>query len=532
MNIAILHCHFLRGGVTQVVENQVASVADDSDTQFFLISGGRNDGLNDQTRQRVGEVVISQLDYDDIHGATADLQCSIQSLAAAIAASLQSRGLGPTDTILHWHNPTLGKNIAIPGAILSLAERHGYRQLLQIHDYAEDHRPENYLRMATGLAASLPDQPLTPTAVAGYCYPDAPSIHYATLTTSDAEILRRLSIDESRIVVIPNCVSLGDASQLPDREESTKKIRQAFGLGSDSRWIVYPVRGIRRKNVGEFLLLSQLLGEPFSLGITLPPTTPIEKESYDRWKSVGNEYARRAIFDAGTKEGIQFLDNLVACEFVLSTSVAEGFGMAFLEPWLVGRGVIARRLPNVVDDFVAAGVRLDRFYRSIMIPGSVEWINAQRRDYSDCLASAWSSLDAALGSDFCVDSGAVLGSDGGRCDFGKLSPKSQIDVIRRCGSDDGFLQEIRSLNANLLGAFQEPFDGTDIVSNQAKIRETYSLAATAEILRHCYTKILASDTTMPKQRIQPDSSPLPVLQRSRDFYPCRTEQTIAKCILG
>ena len=156
-------------------------------------------------------------------------------------------------------------------------------------------------------------------------------------------------------------MSLG-SKPLPDHDVCAQKVRLAAQLDANTQWILYPVRGIRRKNIGEFCLLSMLMPEHAVLGVTLPPTTAIEAESYLRWKAFAQTYAPRAVFDAGTWPAVPFLENLAASRRVVSTSVAEGFGMAFLEPWLAGRGVVARRLPGVVDDFEENGLQLDRFY--------------------------------------------------------------------------------------------------------------------------------------------------------------------------
>ena len=36
---------------------------------------------------------------------------------------------------------------------------------------------------------------------------------------------------------------------------------------------------------------------------------------------------------------------------LVTTSVAEGFGLAFLEPWLFGKGLLGRNLPEITVDF-------------------------------------------------------------------------------------------------------------------------------------------------------------------------------------
>ena len=210
------------------------------------------------------------------------------------------------------------------------------------------------------------------------------------------------------------------------------------------RWAVYRVRGIRRKNIGELLLLSQLVRESLYRDYF---------ESYDHgggkilcssWKTVAEKVAPRAIFDAGHREGISFRDNLIASDMVLSTSVAEGFGMAFLEPWLFNRGVVARYLNNVVPDFESAGMQLNRFYRDIMIEGDQAWIDSCRREWEYSFDRAWQDVPRAMRpslSDHSLVSDVWL-TDTAAVDFALLSPRRQIEVWTRCSEDNGYREMV------------------------------------------------------------------------------------------
>jgi len=48
---------------------------------------------------------------------------------------------------------------------------------------------------------------------------------------------------------------------------------------------------------------------------------------------------------------------------ILTTSKVEGFGYTFVEGWLCEKPVIGRDIPEVTQDFVAAGMKLSHFYR-------------------------------------------------------------------------------------------------------------------------------------------------------------------------
>ncbi|MEO1616350.1 MAG: hypothetical protein AAFV88_10910 [Planctomycetota bacterium] len=517
--------------MTQVVENHVAALANSSSIEIALVSGGRNDGLTETTRRTVSELVVSALDYDDVLDEKEQSSPRAPTLAREIARVLSDRDLGPDDTILHWHNPTLGKNTSIPAVIKYLSREFGFRQLLQIHDYSEDYRPDNYVRLAQASIRESKLTEITPQTVTDYCYPNSDGIHYATLTNADADVLRGIGIPIDRIEVVPNSVSLSGSDQNVelDAAASKAKICHAFDLGRDRTWGLYPVRGIRRKNVGEFVFLAQLLPESHTLGITLPPTTPIEAESYERWRQVAKECSPKAIFDAGTVDGIGFTDNLAASSFVVSTSAAEGFGMAFLEPWLVGRGVIARKLSNIVDDFEAAGVDLRRFYSSLPVVGRPAWIRERKREYAVALQQAWSSIVDSFGHAFRIDDG-IVESDCDQIDFAQLLPQVQMQVIKRVASDAGYLRALRDSAHAVLSSFQAPFESSVLQSNKNRIRDVYCLSSTAEILQQRYAALssVSVDDARQLSGIQSDVSPLSLLHQSRDFFPCRTERTISK----
>jgi hypothetical protein len=533
LNVAILHCHFQRGGVTQVVENHVAAISDRISGQIVLVSGGRDDGLSEATRRRVKSIAIEDFDYDSIGPANESFQSSFpntskslaerslagrgDAIAERISRALQTRGLTADNTVLHWHNHSLGKNVAAPNVIRVLSDRDRFNVLLQIHDFAEDYRPENYARLATAMAAKHPGE------VTRYSYPTSERIHYATLTTADAALLEALHLPADRLHVIPNSVTLGDAAS-PDRDVALAKLRAAASLPRDASWCVYPVRGIRRKNVGECLLLSHLMPADLYLGVTLPPVTPIEAKSYQRWRVLGGEYAPRVIFDAGTFPTVSFRENLAASRFIVSTSVAEGFGMAFLEPWLAHRPVIARRLHNVVDDFVQSGVQLDRFYDAIWIPESPAWIGEACSESAAAFESAWQTLLQAFRPTGPVQT--VHQTD--KIDFAALTPSRQIEVITRVARDDGFAKEVHQANEDLVRWFREPAASESVEHNAEQIRSSYSLAATATQLTEIYTSLRSDPGGAVKAPVPLEAESLvDMICRSRPFFPCRTETEIA-----
>ena len=50
---------------------------------------------------------------------------------------------------------------------------------------------------------------------------------------------------------------------------------------------------------------------------------------------------------------------------IVSTSVAEGFGLGFLEPWTFDKGLCGRNIPEITNDFSDLGIELDHLYERV-----------------------------------------------------------------------------------------------------------------------------------------------------------------------
>lgn len=423
MNVAIVHYHLNRGGVTQVIANHLRSLDEVFDStaavRGALLYGGRrkgwSDSLLDQLNNLSAELIeIPDLDYD------AGQSASPAQLYEQLDIALRSRGWIPSDTVIHVHNHGLGKNLSLPGAIHRLAQS-GYAMLLQIHDFAEDYRPDNYRRLK-----SLPNIDSTEDT-AGLLYPQAPNIHYAVLNRRDWRILRTAGTDPRKLHVLPNPVLA--PGPLPDRWQSRRRLETRFHIRPNDSYLLYPVRCIRRKNLGEVLLWSALLREHACIGLTLPPLNKLEMPNYRRWQRVAKELKLPCRFEVGGEQGLSYAENLSAADKILTTSVAEGFGMVFLESWLVERILVGRDLPEVTTDFAAAGVSLETLKPHFQVP--LELVSADR--LRDSLKSMYRDVMAVYGRTSPTDKDMEryldeLTSDG-LVDFASLSSELQYRVV-------------------------------------------------------------------------------------------------------
>ena len=508
-----------------MVENHVRSLLGcDEVERVVLVSGPRQGGLSAETIRLVDRLTIDDFDYDDLGERKRETKESQDQILTArrdrmlsdLSSQLLKLGVTRESSVLHWHNHSLGKNTAGPAVVHQLAEQ-GWRLLLQIHDFAEDYRPENYRRLVEAIDAKRKSD------VDSYLYPRASNIHYATLTQADAEALRELGVPESCTHCLPNGVVI-PSDDLATREVARSKVVKAFSLPSNARWCLYPVRGIRRKNVGELLLLSRWVDEEMYVGLTLRPATPIEARSYDRWKEIASQFSPRLKFDVGQHPDLSYSENLSAAEFVVSTSVAEGFGMAFLEPWLVGREVIARRLPGVADDFAAAGLDLSKFYDSIPIPGKQSWIEDCERETRSAELQAWEQVPKA----FRPVSTRSVGVETDVIDFARLTPVRQIEVLSRLQRDKGFEAEVKGRSRDLvlhLARESNAVANVDALINRNAnvVRANYSPECTTERLMTTYKILKCSERSLGNSSHPIAEVGIDVISAVRPYYPCRTE---------
>ena len=527
MILVILHCHYERGGVTQVVENHVRALRETGQFERILLASGvRHSGLSSETLKAVEWINVDGFDYDSDELAVGDLESRQQRMLHHIKSQFTDCGLSVDNTLLHWHNHSLGKNTAAPGVIRSLA-REGWRILLQVHDFAEDNRPENYGRLISAMQAARKQQ------VDDYLYPVHDKIHYATLTTTDSLVLERLGIDRGSLHCLPNSVAVPQGIAI-SKEEARAKVLRTLKLPRDARWVLYPVRGIRRKNIGELLLLARWGGENRYMGLTLKPASRMEARSYERWKCVAAEVSNRTVFDAGESSELNLLQNVLGADYVVSTSVAEGFGMAFLEPWLLGRGVIARRLNTVTDDFEKCGVDLRSFYDSIPIPGNQSWIDKCRRETWDAQTHAWNHLPEA----FQPSGRESINQEAETIDFAKLTPQRQAETLQRMVTDRGFENAAKELSLSLIKRLNQEFAGSVLVSNEDAVRENYNAARIGESLVRVYHQMsgcrfvseIATTRSTDDGALEVSVNPnvgqlrgIDLISTFRPYFPCRTE---------
>lgn len=428
----MIHYHAQPGGVTSVVERAVEALGDR--VESFFLTGEAPQG---ESVLRLHIRVVPDAGYAPADSPQPDF------VAAAIAA------FGVEPDLWHIHNHSLGKNPAFTAAVLRLAET-GRRLLLQIHDFAEDGRPQNYRQLGP-----LVDR----------LYPVAKHVHYAVLNRRDHAFLRRAGVPNDQLHLLPNAVT-------PMPETSGAQ-------ATESGLYVYPCRAIRRKNIGELLLWSALMPEA-QFAVTLAPRNPQARPVYDAWAAFAREERLDVRFAAS--EQIPYPELVASAEALITTSIAEGFGMAFLEPWLAGKPLVGRNLPAITGDFTEHGLDLSPLYSRLPVPLELPGADFRDRFLSKLEQALRSNLESYNRpySHACFEqaTAALVGADG--VDFGILDEELQRAVVRAARRDPRPFPHRLQSTASL------------VQRNRAVAETHYPLAAYGDRLAALYDTVLAS----------------------------------------
>jgi glycosyltransferase involved in cell wall biosynthesis len=247
-------------------------------------------------------------------------------------------------------------------------------------------------------------------------YPSYPNIKYIAINRYDRWRLLEHGIEEDSIYYIPNSI---DPSIVPPDDRS-KDLRSIIirreKLDPAVRFILYPVRCVRRKNVEEAIFLTKFfnclsevklerndckLRQKYHLLVSLKPSSG-EDVAYAEKLAVFVEENKLPVtiglndlisLDRETdpkdpsklvRYGIGDLYSI--SKLVITTSVLEGFGFSYIEPWLVDRAVIGRGIPFLTPDFQSAGMKLGHLYSALIVDG---------KDFKD-IGSDRSDPDRAL----------------------------------------------------------------------------------------------------------------------------------------
>ena len=350
MPVVIAHSHLNPGGVTRIIESQIDSLKGE---EIRVLVGACPDAEKITSRNAKLHI-IPDLNYLERRKYTDE---EAKDMLHKVHREIREQ-LTP-DSVLHFHNLNLGKNPIVTYAVYLLAKE-GVKIFNHAHDFAED-RPSNYSFLKEIIYGNF-SQNLNEVL-----YPRLPNYQFGVLNSFDFERLQELGVTEDRIEWLPNPVTFNTSDNLPEKAAAKQAICDELNIDANKLLVTYPVRVIQRKNIGEFILLSILFRHRANFAVTQPPQNPVEIEMYNQWINFCNENEIDIVFEAGKK--VNFEKLLRGTDFCITTSYKEGFGMVYLEPWLLDTPVVGRDIDFITCDFKNDGFSFPTLYYKLNIPG-------------------------------------------------------------------------------------------------------------------------------------------------------------------
>jgi len=433
MRVVMIHYHLREGGVTRVLQS-LASGLRARGCEVVAASGEGNPDSHD-----VPTHVHPDLGYS--------LEMKSPEELESLAEWLDGLAGSSSEAVFHFHNPTLGKNPAVC-ALPEILLRRGRAVVAHVHDFAEDGRPDLLEEIArSGLGDRL--------------YPIHPRLLWISLTPVCDAVLARAGVPSECRLTLPNPV------EMPAWLDP--------GAGRDDSLVLYPGRGIARKNLAEFLLWSAIAPSGLRFATTLrPPVTSPEFVFHQRWKRLARDLGLPVDFAIGGRGPV------AAPRAVLSTSVREGFGLAFAEPWLAGIAAGGRMPPHVSSQWQMSGIIFPAAYQRIGV--SSHWL-AGLRGVTERISNGW-------------------------IDFGCLPPEDQELVLLTVAAKPGILDAAAMVECadgemippqEWLRCFLTPCPAGILEENQRVVRTLYDPAALASRLDQAYARVVAAPATHPPE---------------------------------
>lgn len=458
LRIAILHYHLRGGGVTRIIDHTLTALKD-SPVELCIITGEHPAHDIDIPKDKIG--VVDGLSYGENNPAadSNELKKKVVKKAGEL--------LGNEPDIWHVHNHSLGKNAEFTRMTLKLAEM-GNKMVFHIHDFAEDNRAQNfkYLLKEEGIHGR--------TSLSSELYPQGNHVHYAVLNGRDYRFLQEAGFCEERLHLLSNPVSLS-VSDNNDSDDLQNKV--------SGKVILYPCRAIPRKNIGELILWSALATDEEQFAITLAPKNEKYETGYKSWKSFVEKHKLPVVFEAGDQWNLSYPQLLQRADAFITTSIAEGFGLIYLESWLAERPLTGRLLKQVTRDFKNQGIEFPGMYSSVDIP--VKWIGEEalterlkqaiiqqfeqyKLTYSQEILDEWLSALTANKS----------------FDFGVLDQELQQKVITYVMENPSAKREMSPTQLST-----EMADDSTIRKNKTVVKNKFSLDNYGEKLQQMYKQV-------------------------------------------
>lgn len=424
--LIVAHHHFRPGGVRRVIELALPGLARRlaPALRAILLVGGESPPAAWLAELRASLPPRSPFPEVRVHpslGYAAE-QSPPPGIIASRARAFLEDLLASTQNSrpLVWlHNPGLGRNLPAIQAWTRACARRGVPMVFHHHDWWFDNRWQRWPELRTAARGSL-------TRIARTLLPDEPAIRHATINRADAAHLRR-SLTHP-VAWIPNPAAPVSAPDTSRVSAARQWLQQRTGTRGPI-WLL-PCRLLRRKNIAEALLLTRWLAPEARLATTAGVSSADEAAYAEALRAAVTRHdwpLDLAILADAPAGAPPIQDLLAAGAGVLLTSLAEGFGLPYLEAAAAHRPLVARRLANIAPDLASLGFRFPGLYDDVLIAPGLFDVDAELRRQAERFAAWLTGMPRHVRQ--CVPQPRWFAEPGAPVAFSRLTLTAQIEVL-------------------------------------------------------------------------------------------------------
>jgi hypothetical protein len=449
LRLVVVHYHLRPGGIRRVIEQALPWLISEAPRRVHVVTlatGEAEDKLwNDALRQRLEAVAVEFL-VDPALGYFAEQESRGEVARRRVRQALGRllRGADAANTLVWAHNLGIARNVLLTAELFAVCNSQAVPIVAHHHDWWFDNRWQRWPDIRLAGLHNLKQ-------VASVTFAAGTNVRHAAINRADAAILARGFGKAAGW--LPN---LSGGLRAPERGA----LRAARGwldrqLGEpDAPVWVLPCRLLRRKNVGEALLLTRWLRPEAWLVVTGAASSADEMPYSNQLTRMAGQHQwrlRLGLLDSPDPHRPGIPELIGASEVVLLTSIQEGFGLPYLEATAARRPLIARSLPNIAPDLRRFGFRFPQYYDEIRIaPWLFDWqaeVTRQRRLYRDWRRRLPPGCRLMAGEPVLLDAGAMARPVA----FSRLTMAAQIEVLaqplekswRACAPLNPFLESWR-----------------------------------------------------------------------------------------
>ncbi|MCF7947827.1 MAG: hypothetical protein K9M94_04465 [Spirochaetia bacterium] len=479
--ITIFHYHLLTGGITQVITSSVKALLLQQPDQYEITLVCGRDSKRTTIVEKIEQALKSQGVEAKVHSRSLpEIDYLVEQEDPPKVEDIKQKLNEQFGGSIWWvHNYHIGKNPFFTEALLQIAREKPQQQMvLHIHDFPESGRFSNLKALYENLESPM--------------YPVSQNVRYVVINSRDRDILQEAGIPESQLFLLNNPIEPHSPTTV-DSWQVQQKIGNWAGEHNpgwepEGKLLLYPVRTIRRKNVLEAGLLTNLVESPVNLLVTLPGVSQQER-AYS--SLVESAFQNRLITGAwgigGNLDeiGISFEELTRSADMIVSTAIQEGFGYLFINSVLWGAPLLARNLDilgALKDHFLPHS---SYFYDELQVPLSTGDRAALGDTYTQILNSVAGLLPDDQHKRIRYEVEQLLSEE--FIDYSFLSVEQQYQVLRQAAESSEFVGELREVNAETTATMENLLRGPQ-VKNRDRIIEEFGAPAHTQAIE----SILAS----------------------------------------